>query len=84
MEDAISVLFWWRETYGFEYSIMFRRRLDIWWSDPSEYETCSEETSEIAFQLVDYRAGGSIDGRSMNYYPLIDRIIEWMDVTYGK
>lgn len=84
MEKAFSVLYWWRASNNLELPVDFRRRnLDIWWSPESEYEMCSAETQEIASILVDYRAGKSIDGRTLNYYPLLDRIVEWMDETYG-
>lgn len=45
MDDAIYQLFWWRQSYGMEMAIMFRRRqLAMMWFDPMEYAMCSEST----------------------------------------
>ena len=63
---------------------MVRRRLDLWWPDPSEYMNCSIETQKIAETLAYYRTSASGDVRTANYYPLLDDIVDWMDDFYGK
>ena len=55
------------------------RRLDMWYSPEYEYEMCSDATKDVASQLVDYRAGASIDGTMFMLYPLLDDIPDWMD-----
>ena len=86
MDKAIYALFWWRFDWNLEEALMFRRRrqLIVFYQPEEEYEMCSEPTKEMAFTLIDYAAGRNVDSRSQNYYPLLDRIVEWMDLQYSE
>ena len=83
MNSAISDLYWFRVYNDLEYAVMFRRQLDMPWFDPRYYSMCSAETQQLANILTSYITYNCCDDRPINYYPLLDRIIEWMDTTYG-
>ena len=46
---------------------------------------CSENTQELAQILFDHKfANAEADYRIGKYYPLLDRVIEWMDELYDN
>lgn len=81
--NPIYSLVFWRGEYGLESLIAFRRNLRIAYTSPSEYSMCSPDTQNLAQILVDYRMTYCCDDRVYNFYPLLDRIIAWMDTFYG-
>ena len=83
VNDAIFKLFWWRETYALEFAVVFRRQLDMIYIPPLEPGMCSDQTSQLYDVYVSYVVAGCCDSRPINYYPLLDRIIQWMDTQYG-
>ena len=64
---------------------MFRRRqLAMPYVDMDQFLTCSETTQKLAeIYAWSYAIGYCCDDRPMNFYPLLDRIVEWMDETYA-
>ena len=79
LRTAIWELYYFRKARYLEAPPPMFRRLDMWWSPESEYEMCSDATKDVAFKLVSYRAGGSINGTMYMLYPLLDDIPDWMD-----
>ena len=73
----------WRASYGMETMIAFRRRLAIAFTPAEEYEMCSPNTQNLAEILINYSIYSCCDDRSYNFYPLLDRIIDWMVEFYG-
>ena len=78
MNDAISTLFWYRVQLGLEYPIYF----DLPWFEPLEPGLCSDTTNELYGIYAQRIVSNCCDARTINFYPLIDRIIEWMDKEY--
>ena len=83
-DTPIYELLMWRLNYDLEQIVMFRRRrLSIPSYPPSDYEMCSPSTQNQAEILANYMVEYCCDDRPMNYYPLLDRIVAWMDDFYG-
>ena len=59
-----------------------RRRLEDIWYPMDDYEMCSVNTYWLARIYVDYTFYHCCDGRPLMYYPLLDNLTEWMDLTY--
>ena len=72
-------LYFWRADLGLEFPIMF----DQPWIDTSEWSTCSMKTQQLAEVYANYAMSKCCDDRPMNFYPLLDRIVAWMDETYA-
>ena len=53
------------------------------WYGYHEYKTCSRNTRDLAGILVNYINQNQNDMRLWNYYPLLDRIVDWFDTEYG-
>lgn len=84
LNQAMSAIYWYRADLGLEFPIMFRRRqLDMLWYDEREWSMCSDATKDLAVLYTNYMMYNCCDDRPMNYYPLLDRIEEWMDSFYG-
>ena len=81
-DRAIGNLVWWRSYYGLETMVMFRRRLDEPYFPPSSYQMCSANTQELAELLSNFTTYNCCDDRPMDFYPLLDRIVAWIDATY--
>ena len=79
----IHSLVWWRSGYGLEDMIIYRRRLDQPQFPPDLWEECSPKTQDLAEVYSDYIIDNCCDDRPHNFYPLLDRIVEWMDTFYG-
>ena len=91
MVEAFHTLFHFRMDIGLERleaEVACRRMLDMWFIGPDEYAMCSENTRVLASIYLDYMYEGAGDCagdfRIMNYYPLLDRVNEWLDETYGN
>ena len=85
MEDAMRALYWYRVQLNLEHPVIFRRRqLDMLWIPDTEYSMCSTNTKKQAEVLTRMMSGGSIDGRVINFYPMLDLLPDWMDNTYGS
>ena len=87
-EDFDEPMYWlvdWRSEYDLEVQIALRvRRLDAIPPPPEDnFTTCSEETAEQAKIYSTYIEMNAWDDRPANFYPLLDRMIEWMDEDYG-
>ena len=91
LDAAILALIEWRAEYGLEKTdgIEFERRLregkqgqpEI---DRDEFSMCSANTQKLAEILYNHKfANLERDERITKYYPLLDRIVEWMDDFYG-
>ena len=84
VEDAIYTLYWYRVEWQLEWPIMYRRReLMPMYIDPAEYSICSENTQVLAEILTNYMTYLCCDERAINYYPMLDNLVQWMDDTYG-
>ena len=82
MNAAIYALYWYRVEWNLENPVMFRRRL-IWAGpSPDEYAMCSANTRDLGDIYANIASLGCCDERPLNYYPLLDRLISWMDTTY--
>ena len=44
---------------------------------------CTGNTMKLAEILLQYVYQNQYDVRVFNYYPLLDRLVDWMDDTYG-
>ena len=44
---------------------------------------CSSNTQDLSSIYSTYISNNLYDMRTLNYYPLLDRIIEWLDQEYG-
>ena len=44
---------------------------------------CSEETRTLGDTLVDYHYDYYGSDRLTDFYPLLDRVVAWMDQTYS-
>ena len=85
VNDAIYTLFWFRADVGLEAAIMFRRReLMPPYYDPTLWSMCSTKTQKLAEIYTDYMRRNCCDDRPMNFYPLLDRIEEWINDEYGQ
>ena len=84
MNDAVNTLYWWRADYGLEHPVMFRRQLSRMYLPPEAYGMCSAATRPLGDIFVDFIYGNCCDSRPMNYYPMLDRLVDWMDSTYGQ
>ena len=82
-DRPIGELVVWRAGWGLETMIEFRRRLDMPYYPPSEYRMCSSNTQDLAEILTNYVSFNCCDDRPDNFYPLLNRIIAWMDTEYG-
>ena len=80
----INELLLWRSQYGLEALIAFRRQLAYAEVPRSEYAMCSPNTQNLAEIYTNYMYQFCCDERPMNYYPLLDRIVEWMETEYGE
>ena len=79
----ISELLFWRQRYGLEALVASRRRLDAPFFPPGLWRECTPKTQEQAEVYTKYITDNCCDDRAYNYYPLLDRIVEWMDIFYG-
>lgn len=79
LESAIDTLIYWRNQYGLEAIVMFRRRLSIMWIPEDTFNMCSDSTEDLGLIYRDAVLDNCCDSRPMNYYPLLDRIDDWMD-----
>ena len=43
---------------------------------------CSENTQKLGDLYRDFIQNNCCDDRPINYYPLLDRLVEWMDFNY--
>ena len=62
---------------------MYRRQLDMMYFDPMEYAMCSANTVELGDILVNYMYTNCCDSRPMNYFPLLDNLVSWIDKNYA-
>ena len=69
----------WRAVYGMEMMIA----MDIPYLPPQEYDMCSPNTKNLAEILINYITYNCCDDRPYNFYPLLDRMIDWIDDFYG-
>ena len=51
---------------------------------PEEYDMCSKYTQDLALIYINYIQGNCCNDEVINFYPLLDRIVDWMDDTYGE
>ena len=58
--------------------------LDMMYIPSTEYAICSENTQVLANIYIENIYQGSGDFRIDAYYPLLDRLNEWLDETYGR
>ena len=80
IDNAISALFWYRQQAGLEnFAYIHYEPADGW----DSYEMCTENTQELGGIYESITSKAFDDFRFSNYYPLLDRLIEWMDTTYG-
>ena len=84
----INELVKWRSHYGLEGYIAYRRQLSYDEAPYSEYAMCSPNTTSLAQIYLNYACDycrvAVKDVRHLNYYPLLDRIVEWMETEYGE
>jgi len=45
---------------------------------------CSSNTKMLGDFYRDFILDNCCDDRPLNYYPLLDRLVEWMDFNYGS
>ena len=79
MNAGIYALFWWRSDLGMEYPV---------YDDEPYYPVIepgifTDDTATLYDIYTNYQYQNCCDSRPINYCPLIDRIISWMDETYG-
>lgn len=84
LNNPIYSLLMWRAEYGLEEIVASRRRLSMM-PPPrrEEYAMCSANTKNLVEIFTIYMSQYCCDDRPYNFYPLLDRIIEWMDTFYG-
>jgi hypothetical protein len=75
MNKAIYALYWYRVDNGLEMPVYF----DEPYIDPTGYAMCSANTQKLGDLYRGSILGNCCDDRPMNFYPLLDRIVEWMD-----
>ena len=80
VEDAVSAIYWFRNRYGLEDNYYNR---DATYFDWNEYQSCSSNTRNLVSIYSSYLSQNQYDYRPYQYYPLLDRIVEWMDWYYG-
>ena len=80
VESAVSTIYWFRNRYGLEDNYYNNNQIYFEWS---EYETCSSNTRNLVSIYSSYLSQNQYDYRQYQYYPLLDRIVEWMDWYYG-
>ena len=78
VDRAIDALFWFRgynglEDYSYSYEI---DTMD--WND-YQYDECSQNTKALASIYTGYIS--QRETRHLNYYPLLDRIIDWFSTV---
>ena len=74
----------WRGYHGLEVQIAFRRRrLDQPYFPPDQFAMCTDDTAVQGRIFTSYITYHCCDDRPYNFYPLLDRIVAWMDEEYG-
>ena len=71
MRKAMITLFWFRESLGLEFAVMY----DIPFYDPIEYSMCTENTQALAtIYTWDYLSGLCCNDSYINLPPMIERL----------
>ena len=65
-----------------ELAIAFRE-LAMMYLPPEAFAMCSEQTQNLGNIFINYIYSNCCDDRPENFYPLLDRIVDWMDLIYG-
>ena len=82
VDEAINALYWWRVNNDLESAPVEcnRRRLqDQANNETAIYDECSVNTQVLGDILIEYTQLGKCDNRAVNFYPLLDQIVTWMD-----
>ncbi len=79
MDRAIGLLFDWRAANGLETNPS--ECTDNGEVSPESYEMCSSTTIRLAKIYQNYITLNQCDDRDYNYYPLLDNILEWLDIA---
>ena len=53
------------------------------WIPEDNFDECSKSTEDLGLIYKDTLEENCCDLRSMNYYPLLDNIVAWMDEEYA-
>ena len=80
VESAIDELLWWRSNHGLEAMIAYRRRLSVMYIPDETFDMCSSQTYQLGLIYRNSMMDNCCDSRSINFYPLLDRIVSWMEV----
>mmetsp|Transcript_1288 Transcript_1288/g.1736 ORF Transcript_1288/g.1736 Transcript_1288/m.1736 type:complete len:92 (+) Transcript_1288:443-718(+) len=75
MEKAMGVLFRFRADSGLERQIM----LKVAALEDSEFAMCSSNTQKLGKIYQEFYNKYVADTRAINYYPMLDNIVSWMD-----
>ena len=81
IDSAMYALFWYRQSAGLENYATDNYEPAAGWDS---YEMCTQNTQELGGIYEQIMSNVHTDFRFANYYPLLDRLIEWMDTTYGN
>lgn len=69
----------WRVYVDLDYDF----HIDPSYIDPGRWAECSLQTQQLAEVYANYTYYKCCDSRPHLFYPLLDRIVAWMDETYA-
>ena len=81
MEQAIDTLYYFRNANNMEDDYINEEEPKNY--SYEEHASCSNNTKTLADILIQYSTMDQWDTRIERYYPLLDRLVKWLDDTYG-
>ena len=86
VEQAIQSVYWFRTNHGMEDSIYSYSIYEEDYAYPiyNDYSMCSFTTTRLVDIYSQYISTTRYDMRTLQFYPLMDRLAEWIFTFYGS
>ena len=83
VNQAMNTLYWFRLYNGLENNTDYEEPAEPYYvSDLGPYE-CSADTQSLVSFYLTITSMHAFDDRARRLYPLLDRVVAWMDTSYG-